>query len=47
MRSKDYGSSPTCGAGEYMTESYGELKYGKWKGGSIESGDSGHTPPVD
>ena len=44
---KDYGSSPPCGAGDYKTVSYGYFKNGSWKGGSIESGSSGHTLPVD
>lgn len=42
---KNYGSTPPCGAGEYKTEGFGYFKNGTWKGGSIESGNSGHTLP--
>ena len=43
---EDFGSSPPCGAGEYMTVGYGHLKNGgMWYGGFILAGATGHTLP--
>ncbi len=42
---QNHGSSPPCGAGEYMTEAFTGVKIGTWYGQPIESGVYGHQLP--
>ena len=43
----NHGTSPVCGNGSYKTVAYGYLKNGsQWKGGSISSGNVGHSLPT-